>query len=198
MQRLFLSVLLLAAVALPARAHFIWVLPPGADNLKTVHVVFSDSPKPDDADLLKKIIKAEVFALNADGKTTPLKKTDGKQMFPVAAPDNEPHVIGVVLQYGVTQHGDDPAFLLHYYAKGYSGISAKTHPSEKFVKNALAKPWDKLPLEILPVLESVDQQRCVVLWQGKPLADAEVTLYVPGTDKPVEKKTDDKGQFTLD
>src|SRR5581483_7013956 len=69
---------------------------------------------------------------------------------------------------------------------------------EKFVKNALAKPWDKLPLEILPVLKSVDQQRCVVLWQGKPLADAEVTLYVPGTDKPVEKKTDDKGQFTLD
>jgi uncharacterized GH25 family protein len=198
MQRLFLSMLLLAAAALPARAHFIWVLPPDGNDTKSTHVVFSDSPKPDDAELLKKIGKADVFARNADGKTVPLKLADGKQAFNVTAPDAEPHVIGVVLQYGVTQRDDDPAFLLHYYAKGFSGISAKTPPSEKFVKNALVKPWDKLPLEILPVLDGPKKQNCMVVWQGKPLADAEVTLYVPGKDKPVVTKTDEKGLVALE
>ena len=157
MHRLFLSVLLLAVAALPARAHFIWVLPPDAGDQKTTHVVFSDSPKPDDADLLKKISKAKVFAVNADGKTIPLKLADGKQMFHVTAPNAEPHFIGIVLQYGVTQHGEEPAFLLNYYAKGISGIGKL---DDKFTKNVLMRPWDKLALQIVPVPNSEATALC--------------------------------------
>ena len=36
-----------------------------------------------------------------------------------------------------------------------------------------------------------------VLWQGKPLADAEVVLLVPNQEKPVEGKSDADGKFIL-
>ena len=55
MKSLLLSVFLVAAAALPARAHFIWVLPPEGNDNKTARIIFSDSLKPDDAELLKKI-----------------------------------------------------------------------------------------------------------------------------------------------
>src|SRR5262245_61510681 len=104
MKRLLLSVILLAAAALPARAHFIWVLPPEDKDNKTARIIFSDSLKPDDADLLKKISKAEVFARGADGKTVTLKHTEGKQALDATTPAG-PHLVGVVLRYGVTQRG---------------------------------------------------------------------------------------------
>ena len=194
MKRLLLCLLLLAAAALPVRAHFIWVLPPEDKDNKTARIIFSDSLTPDDADLLKKISKAEVFARGADGKTVALKHTDGKQTLNAAAPSAEPHAVGVVLRYGVTQRGDDPAFLLNYYAKGFTGLKAKEKPDDKFIENVLTKPWEKLPLEIVPVLGGKPQGK--VVWQGKPAADVEVTLYVPGKDKPVETKTDKDGLFT--
>ena len=195
MKRLLLSVFLLAAVALPARAHFIWVLPPGGNDSKTAHIIYSDTLKADTEELLKKIAKAEVFALNADGKTVTLKYTDGKQMFNVTT-DAGPHVVGVVLHYGVSQHGDNPPVLLNYYAKGYTGFQPGEKFDPKFVENAVTKPWDKLPLEILPIVRS--EGKCKVVWQGKPLADAEVMLYVPGQEKPVETKTDKDGLFKLE
>ena len=195
MQRLLFSVVLLAAAALPVRAHFIWVLPADNTDTKTAHVIFSDSLKPDTDELLKKIAKAEAYGRAADGKTVTLKLADGKQMFNVTAPNAEAHEIGVVLQYGVTQRGDDPAFLLNYYAKGFTGIN-RDKPDEKFNQNILPNPWDKLPLEIVPVMDSKPAAK--VLWQGKPAADAEVVLYVPGKDKPNELKTDKDGRFALD
>src|SRR5438270_7142039 len=124
MKRLLLSVLLLAATALPVRAHFIWVLPPEGNDTKTARIIYSDTLKPDSDELLKKISKAEVFTRGADGKTSDIKKTDGKQMFKVTAPDG-PHIIGVVLHYGVSQHGDNPPVLLNYYAKGFTGLKPK-------------------------------------------------------------------------
>jgi uncharacterized GH25 family protein len=192
MQRLLFSVLLLTAAALPARAHFIWVLPPDNTDTKTAHVIFSDTLKPDTDELLKKIAKAEVYARGVDGKTVALKLADGKQMFNVAAPNAEAHEIGVVLPYGVTQRGDEPAFLLNYYAKGFTGVN-RDKPDEKFVQNILGKPWDKLPLEIVPQMDNGAAAK--VFWQGKPAADVEVTLYVPGQDKPSELKTDKDGLF---
>ena len=195
MKRLLLSALLLAVVVLPARAHFIWVLPPEGNDLKTAHIVFSDTPKPDDAELLKKISKAEVFALGVDGKPVALKLADGKQAFAVAT-DAGPHAVGVVLHYGVTQRGDEPPFLLNYYAKGYTGIQAKEKPAKEFVDNVLLKTWDKLPLDIVPIKGPKGQAK--VVWQGKPVADVEIALYVPGKDKPVEEKTDKDGLFDLE
>jgi hypothetical protein len=98
----------------------------------------------------------------------------------------------VVLPDGGTQRGDEPAFLLNYYAKGFTGVN-RDKPDEKFVQNILGKPWDKLPLEIVPQMDNGAAAK--VFWQGKPAADVEVTLYVPGQDKPSELKTDKDGLF---
>ena len=35
---------------------------------------------------------------------------------------------------------------------------------------------------------------CTIFWQGKPAADVEVALIVPGMEKTIERKTDAKGQ----
>jgi uncharacterized GH25 family protein len=195
MKRLLLSLLLVTAAALPVRAHFIWVLPPDDKDKKTARVVFSDTPRPDDAELLKKITKAEAFARGADGKTVALKHAEGKQSLGVAAPDDKPYAIGVVLQYGVTQRGDDPAFLLNYYAKGYTGLN-RGKPDQDFIINIVDKPWEKLPLEIIPPVGSKRQAQ--IFWQGKPTGDVEVTLYLPGQEKSVELKTDKDGSFRLE
>src|SRR5262249_61256545 len=106
------------------------------------------------------------------------------------------HAVGVVRRYAATRRGGAPAFLLNYYARGFAGIKPKEGPDPKFIENVLTKPWDKLPLEVLPVLEGKPQGK--VIWQGKPVADAEVTLLVPGKDKPVELKTDKDGLFALE
>jgi Protein of unknown function (DUF3386) len=196
MKRLLLSVFLLAAAALPAPAHFIWVLPPEGKDTKTARIIFSDSLKPDSEELLKKIEKAEVFARGADGKTVALKLFDGKQVFNVTAPSAEPHEIGVVLHYGVSQRGDNPPVLLNYYAKGFTGIKADERPNAKFIENVMVKSWDKLSFDILPIPGPKGQAR--VVWQDKPVADAEVMLYVPGKDKPIEMKSDKDGLFDLE
>src|SRR5690606_12222199 len=68
--------------------------------------------------------------------------------------------------YGVLSRGDE-TFLLNYYAKTYPAPLPGTWQE---VDDA-----EKLPFEIVP---QVDGKAVVlkVLWQGKPLANAEVTV----------------------
>ena len=53
MKRL-LTVVALVALAAPARAHFVWILPPEKDG-QPIRVVFSDGLQPDKPELLKKV-----------------------------------------------------------------------------------------------------------------------------------------------
>src|SRR5438045_1878415 len=76
-------------------------------------------------------------------------------------------------------------------------FSLLTYCAKTFVgkdRDAFKKPTEKLPLEIVPVEEAVLR----VLWQGKPLAGAEVVLIVPGQNKSVELKSADDGTFRLE
>src|SRR5438067_6880490 len=73
MNRLWTLALLLTAAA-PARGHFVWILPGGeAGGKATARVVFSDTPRPDDPELLKKISHTELFVRGAGGKAVPVK-----------------------------------------------------------------------------------------------------------------------------
>ncbi|MBY0524784.1 MAG: DUF3386 family protein [Gemmataceae bacterium] len=184
MKRLLFT-LVLAAIAVPtARAHFIWIVP---EKDGTAKVVFSDSLEPDDPKLLAKIGKTACYARDAEGQASPIKWKDGKDAYLLTAPGKGPQLLGGVCAYGVIQRGQTEPFLLNYYATALVGAPTAGRAGHKFYA-----PWDTMPLQIVP-----SHGGYTVLWQGKPLADAEVTAILPGKEKPAVAKTNDKGQITL-
>jgi uncharacterized GH25 family protein len=193
MKRLCCTLLFLAAAAAPARAHFLWVLPGEAGG---VRVVFSDTPRPDDPDLLKKVAETEVFVRGAGGQTAQSKVTMGKEALEASAPGEGMRTVAAVCRYGVTQRGKGDPFLLTYYAKGFVGLNLEQSAEE--VPAAFGQNWDKLPLEIVPVLPKKTAPFVRVLWRGKPLAEAEYVLLVPGRDTPVEGKSDTDGLVRIE
>jgi hypothetical protein len=191
MKRLTLCVLACLAGALPARAHFLWVLPADA-NARVVRVVFSDAPRPDDPALLKKVAHTQLLCrtgVRVPG--TGLTTVVGKDALQAALSGTGFREVAAVCHYGVAQHGKSEPFLLNYYAKGFAGLEAAWGNPPELV----FRPWEEaLALEIVPLQR--DDAVCV-LWQGKPLPGAEVVLVPPGKDKPVEGKTDEQGRFKL-
>ncbi len=188
--RFWISPLVLCAAVAAAPAHFVWVVPnkPAAGKAQ---VIFSDSLEPDSPDLLERIARTEVFVRGEDGKNVAVKKEKDGGAFVVTLPGKGPQVVGAALTpYGVFQRGDNPPVLLNYYAKALVGGGKDGLPA------AFEKPCDNLPLDVVPMKEVTCGVR--VLWQGKPLADAEVVVMVPGKDKDVTGKTDRDGRFVVE
>ncbi len=174
-------------------AHFIWLLPPQAvEKTPAARMIFSENTRPDRPELLKKIASTQVILRRSDEKTTPLKTELDKATWRATLPSDGFQEIAAVCRYGVVQHIESEPFLLNYYAKTFVGIEDWAHPPALF-----GKAWDKLPLELVPVLPKQGEPQLRVLWQGKPLADAKVVLQVPGESESVEVKSDRDGVFSL-
>ncbi len=190
MHRLLYPMITLLGLASAAPAHFIWLLPDSGKSGEnpTVRLVFSDQLAPDDADLLKKIKHTNVFVRGADGKTVPVKHTPGTMALDVALTGTGSRIVAATCRYGILQRGDSDPFQLTYHAKTVIGEKAPVPP-------ALARPVQELALDIVVVAK--DRLVGQVLWQGKPLADAEVVLLVPGQEKNAVLKTDKNGEFPL-
>jgi hypothetical protein len=185
-----LFLLLLAAT--PAHAHFLWLLPAGAKgDSPTVRLVFSDALKPDDADLLKKIAHTEVFVRGPDDKTASVKSTQDKDALVIDLAGKGPREIGAVCKYGVLKRGEGDPFLLNYYAKTFVGYGDR--PADE-AKKLFTSAWDKLALDL--VIETKGN-RVQVLWQGKPLPDAEAVVIMPGKED-AKTKSDKEGYISLD
>ncbi|HYT94305.1 MAG TPA: DUF3386 family protein, partial [Gemmataceae bacterium] len=182
MKRCWTVSLLLLVCAAPARAHFVWIVP---EKETAALVIFSDSLQPDSDVPIAKIAQTELFARDTDNKTTTLKAMAAKDAYRVVAPAKGASLIGGVCRYGVIQRGKAEPFLLVYHAKTIVG----NPPSGGW------QPWDRLALQIIPV-EGISRAR--VLWQGKPLRDAEVIVRAPGQDKEVERRTNEEGIVSLD
>jgi uncharacterized GH25 family protein len=181
--------LLLCGLALPARAHFVWIIPDKGAGGSDALVVFSDDQAPDPNVSVTKIARTELFAVGADGRTIPLKATEGKDAYRVAALGKGPAVYGGVCRYGVVQKGKAEPFLLVYCAKALVGATLRESPEQFW------KATGRLPLEIVPI-EGKGMAR--VLYEGKPVADAEVVVMAPGKAESVERKTGADGTFKLD
>jgi uncharacterized GH25 family protein len=191
MKRLLCALLLLAGAG-PARAHFVWIVPGKIEaDRPTASVVFSDNLKPDEARLLKKIAHTTFRVRDLGGKVRTVKATERKDVLHLALPGKGPQAVLAVCPYGVVARGKAEPFLLEYCAKSFAGVTPKT--PEKF----LTKPWKQAPLEVVPVLAGPRWTGVRVLWQGKPLAGAEVVVLSPGAVKGPEGKTDKDGAFTL-
>ena len=65
--------LILAIVASPAQAHFIWLTPATENNETTVQVYFGEDASPDDPNLLKRVAKMKVLQVAGRGEPKVLK-----------------------------------------------------------------------------------------------------------------------------
>jgi hypothetical protein len=178
------GLLLLLACAAPARAHFVWIVP-DADK-GTAMAVFSDELAPDKSVPVTKIGHTEFFTRDAAGKTVPVKATAGKGFYEVTLPKGT-SAVGGVCRYGVTARGKGDPFLLVYHAWAWI-------PGTDDKDAAQRSPWDRIALQVVPTKKPNTGQ---VLWNGKPLAGAEVVARVPGHDNDIEAKSDANGEFQI-
>jgi hypothetical protein len=191
MKRYLSALFVLAALTVPARAHFLWLVPDQAAAGKpiTVQAIFSDSLEPDTNVPVTKIGKTKLFIRDAAGKTTEGKWTEGKHAYTITAPDDKSRVVAGVCQYGVFQRGKEEPVLLNYYAKTLLLAENGGPPSPADVETLL-KGMDQIPLDISM---SPKKPGIHVLWNGKPLAGAEVVIITAPKGKDIKLKADEEG-----
>jgi uncharacterized GH25 family protein len=192
MNRRYLALAVAFLAAATAQAHHIWIIPDKPDGSKA-KAVFADFLEPDKPEMLAKIGHAKLHVRDAAGKVSPLtwKKgtwKKGEDTFLLDVPGEGERTVGGECVYGIVTHDHrlrkevDP-YLLAYYPKAIFNPAADS------------KPWDKLPLEIVPAV-SGDEVRLRVLFRGKPAAGAEMRVH-PSDGEREDFKTDEKGEVKV-
>jgi len=178
--------LAVAAAALQCEAHFLWIKTVAVDGQHRVLLFFGESPTDEAYHFPDKLAKTKLWSRTADGKQTEIatKKIDTDDRVGLIGPlgDATSPVLQASQQYGI--YGTS---LLAYDAKHIRG----TTPDEI---NA-AGTSKELALEIVPKVNDGDVE-LTVLWNGKPLPDADVTIFCGDRD-PLERKTDNDGRVSL-
>jgi hypothetical protein len=165
----------LLAVAV-AQAHFPFIVPEGDGG--TARVIFSDDLTPDTKVDIEKLAGTKLTLRDAGGKDTPLDWKKGDGCYVVTVPGSGPRVVFGVTEYGVLQKGDAKPFKLTYLPKAIVGGAAA---------KAVGAP---LKVEIL-VAGTPGKPQFQVTRDGKPAAEAEVTVLVPGGSKKAVKTDQD-------
>ncbi|MBL8797068.1 MAG: DUF3386 family protein [Planctomycetia bacterium] len=185
MKRQCIALLALLLLGPLSWGHFVWVVP--NEQFTEAQVIFSDSLEPDDAKLLAKIAKTDLFLRQGDKAPTAVKWTLGKDAYLVKVEDKAATALSAICDYGVIQKGNAEPFQLKYNA---TTTLART-PDYKL------KPFDKLDLEVQPVADASGVIAVKVLWRGKPLEGAEVVGIGEGLEKTPDVKTDKNGEIRL-
>ncbi len=184
MKRFFASAIVLV-IASTASAHFAYIVRTG-DGAK-IQVIFSDTLEPDTKVSIDKIAATTLFAVNATGMQTPLKLSKGEHALLAETPDKDTMVIGGITDYGFHQskHTQNKPVWLKYYPKAILG---DVLAAEK------VRLGDKVPLEIVAVVRE-GKLGFQALMKGKPLADADCGVVLPGEEKGIKTKTDAAGMI---
>ena len=178
MNRLFLSVITLAASAVVAHAHMVYVVP--AKDGGAITVVFSDSLEPDEKVKMDKLAGLKLIA-RTDGKDVPVEYTKADHSFAAKLPKGASVVYGTVA-YGLLSRSEKPTLLVYHPKAVLAGAGLKS-----------ATVGEAAAQEIVPVTEA-GKTRFQLLAKGKPVAAAEGTVVLPDGTK--EKVTTDKGGYT--
>lgn len=168
----------LCAAAL-AQAHFPFIVPEADGN--SAKVVFSDNLLPDAEVKIEKLEGTKLFLRDSGGKDSPLEWKKGEGCYEVKLPGSGPRVAYGITEYGVLQKGDAKPFRLVYFPKALIGGAT----GEKI--------GGALKVEIVPATQA-DKTRFLVVHEGKPVAEAEVTVLIPGEAKKTAKT--DKDGYT--
>lgn len=176
----------IAALAQPCYAHFLWVKEVDVDSKPQGLLFFGESPAEETYHFPDKLAKTKLWSRAADGKRTEIEtkgvETDDRvgRMGPLG------NVKDVALEAS-QQYGIYGTALLVYHPKHIRGTSAEAINAAGMSK--------ELKLEIVPHIKGKDVE-LTVLWDGKPLKNADVTIFVDGAD-PTEKKADDEGRIAF-
>lgn len=182
MSRMLSVLLLVCSMTSLAQAHFVYLIP--ADDGKSAQLVFSDALAPDKSVPIAKVA-ATKLTLRHNGKDSAVKtETSGNELSTSLLGDGLKTLFGHT-DYGVVQKGDAKPFHLHYHPKTIIG--------DVFAKEATI--GKEALIEIVAVREGKNV-KFLVLTEGKPLADAEVFVRKPNSDKNETVKTDAKGFTT--
>jgi hypothetical protein len=181
------TLMALALAALPAHAHYIWIVPDKQGA--TAQVIFSEIPEPDHPKYPAKIAHTQLYLRQGDDKESLWAWNKEKEAYKVALPRIRPQTLAAVCNCGVIPKEKDTPYLLMYYAKAHFAAA-----QEGVERSFPSKPWSRLPLEIVQA-EGKGLRVFQLLWQGKPLADAEVVFLPPGKDKLEKRKTGRDGVF---
>lgn len=179
--RAVLCAIVFALAPVAARAHWVWIYPDCADAAKA-HVVFAHHLAPDDnPKILDKIADAKLYLRTADGDKA-IAWTRGDRQYTFAIP-GPVATVGGVNDYGVIQKGTGKPFRLVQCPKMVLGDDAR--------------PWSRLPFEIVPSRNG-KALKLTVLHQGKPApAGLIVTVHGADDDKSTTLTTDAKGSVEL-
>ena len=178
MTRLFVCCLLALTLAASAGAHFVFVVPDKDGS--SAKVVFSDSLEPDENVPITKISATKLTVRSADGKPEALSWKKGEHSLDLKLPGKGVRVVQGTTTYGIFAREKDNPSLLRYHPRAVVGTPVEA-----------MKPDEKLPVELIPVFAD-GKVRFLAAGKGKPLADAEVVVLLPGS-KSQKAKTDGKG-----
>ncbi len=180
---LVLSLLTIACASGVAQGHYIWLL--GDDKAPAVHVGFSEDGDIGDLSFLADVDLGTLRCLSTHGKLTELSLTEKDSSLVAACPDSQGVFAALgEITFGTLTRGDS-TFLLKYWPKTVCGSSQE---------------WSKLPraaeqrFELLPRV-SGNQLIVQAVWEGKPLAGAEVK--VRGAAPSMESITDGNGEVSI-
>lgn len=175
MSRLVGSLLVGFLAAGIAQAHFPFILPDEAGA--AAKVVFSDSLAPDPDVKIEKLEPTKLFLRDSSGKDTAIEWKKGEACLEAKVHGTGPRTVFGITEYGVLQKGDAKPIRLVYLPKAMIGGAGKP-------------VGDALKVEIVPAAAN-GKTRFQVLSGGKPVADVETTVLVPGKDKQMVKTDQD-------
>ncbi|MEM6672054.1 MAG: kelch repeat-containing protein [Planctomycetota bacterium] len=185
--RALLCAVLIAALSTPSLAHFVWVVTQkDAPSGKSVFVYFGESPKPGEPDLLSYIEDVELTLISPTGETTPVALESAEDAMVSEADLGEGIVFGSKDLGEMSRGGSTFALKYHFKAGPHYG-------SESW---AMATTKDHLPLDVVPRRSDGGDLVLHVMWNGEPLAGAEVICSPPGAP-PEKSVSGEDGTFTL-
>jgi N-acetylneuraminic acid mutarotase/uncharacterized GH25 family protein len=180
------AILLGFALGTSAEAHFLWLKSEPQDGKPQAMLFFGESAQDEAHHFPDKLDGTTIWRRGADGQRTEVAATkvdnDDRVAYVGTLTSDEPCVLETSAQYGLYSN-----WLLTYYTK-------HVHASSND-QLAVAGASPELKMEIVP--RAVDESlELTVLWDGKPRADASVSVKVADGEAK-ELKTDEKGQVTL-
>jgi len=177
------------AMAGTATAHFVFIVPDKGGS--TVKIVFSDGLEPDEAVPMPKVdakkLMVETKTKEGAGVCVDLEAFEkGEHCYNAKVPGKGHRVVHGTVTYGVRTKGKEKkeSYLVVYHPYAVIGKSKKAME---------ANP--EVAVQLVPVHED-GKLRLMVTAKGKPVADAEVTVLLPGDKKKTKKVTTDKKGLT--
>lgn len=185
----FVSLLLVALLATPAWAHFIWLsTAPNASGKPAVHILFGEDAIACEAKLLDNVAHTKVWAHEAGKSPVEVKlekEIKGENGTWMSAVDGKGKAFTATCEYGVSSRGKEP-FLLVYHAKHIDA----TDPAA--LKNFAR--IESMRLDVVPTING-EEGELQVLFDGKPAANAQVMIWTPDKyEKETEQFTDAAGK----